>query len=85
MKAYETSATVEDRGQVRVAGVPFEPGTQVDVIITPIISPVENGARSAGSDGAERAAPLLAALDKARNHQSICTFKRVELYHRDER
>jgi hypothetical protein len=31
--AYETSATVEGQGQVRVAGVPFAAGTQVDVII----------------------------------------------------
>ena len=35
MKAYETSATVEDQGQVHVAGVPFEPGTRVEVTITP--------------------------------------------------
>jgi hypothetical protein len=35
MKIYETSATVEDRGQVRIAGVPFAPGTEVDVTISP--------------------------------------------------
>ncbi len=35
MKAYETSTTVEMAGQVRVAGVPFEPGTEVDVLISP--------------------------------------------------
>ena len=35
MKAYETSARVEDQGQVRVAGVPFAPGTEVDVTISP--------------------------------------------------
>jgi hypothetical protein len=34
MKAYETSATVEDAGEIRV-GVPFEPGTQVAVTISP--------------------------------------------------
>jgi hypothetical protein len=32
---YETSATVEDQGRVRVAGVPFAPGTQVEVTISP--------------------------------------------------
>lgn len=35
MKAYETSAKVEDRGEVRVSGVPFVPGTQVRVIVAP--------------------------------------------------
>lgn len=35
VKTYETSATVEDRGQVRVAGVPFAPGTEVAVTISP--------------------------------------------------
>jgi hypothetical protein len=35
MNAYETSAIVEDQGQVRVAGVPFAPGTEVEVTINP--------------------------------------------------
>ena len=35
MKTYETSATVEDQGQVHVAGVPFAPGTEVDITISP--------------------------------------------------
>ena len=34
METYETSATVEDRGQVHVAGVPFAPGTEVAVTIS---------------------------------------------------
>jgi hypothetical protein len=33
MKAYETSATVEREGQLRLAGVPFEPGTEVEVTV----------------------------------------------------
>ena len=35
MKTYETSTTVQDRGEVRVAGVPFAPGTEVEVTISP--------------------------------------------------
>src|SRR5262245_65303555 len=35
MNTYETSATVEDQGQVRVVGVPFPPGTPVEVVISP--------------------------------------------------
>lgn len=33
MNIYETSATVEEQGQVRVVGAPFEPGTHVEITI----------------------------------------------------
>jgi hypothetical protein len=35
MNTYETTATVEDHGQVHLAGVPFAPGTEVEVTISP--------------------------------------------------
>jgi hypothetical protein len=35
MNTFETTATVEDQGEVRVPGVPFAPGTEVDVTISP--------------------------------------------------
>ena len=35
MTTYETSATVEEQGRVLVAGVPFPPGTEVEVTISP--------------------------------------------------
>ena len=35
METYETSATVEEQGQIHVAGVPFAPGTEVDITISP--------------------------------------------------
>jgi hypothetical protein len=35
MKAFETSATVQPQGDVRVVGVPFAPGTEVEVMISP--------------------------------------------------
>lgn len=35
MNTYETSAKVEDRGELRISGVPFAPGTRVDVTISP--------------------------------------------------
>jgi hypothetical protein len=35
MQAYETSATVQTDGQLAIAGIPFPPGTAVDVMITP--------------------------------------------------
>jgi hypothetical protein len=79
MRAYETSATVELNGQVRLAGVPFAPGTQVEVII----SPKPTSATMPGSDAAARAASLFAALDKARNSQSVGGLRREELYDRN--
>lgn len=76
MNAYETTATVEDHGQVRVAGVPFEPGTEVEVIITV----AQNGASS--SMAATRAERLFAALDKGRNTEPVGRMTREELYDR---
>jgi len=35
MSSFETSATVQPQGQVVVGGVPFEPGTEVEVSINP--------------------------------------------------
>ena len=34
MKTYETSTTVEPQGDIRVIGVPFAPGTEVEVTIS---------------------------------------------------
>lgn len=34
--SFETTAIVEDRGEVRVPGVPFPPGTEVEVTISPV-------------------------------------------------
>jgi hypothetical protein len=34
MNTYETSGTVEDHGEVHVSGVPFAPGTEVDITIS---------------------------------------------------
>ncbi|MCI0334652.1 MAG: hypothetical protein L0228_15660 [Planctomycetes bacterium] len=35
MNAYETSATVEPHGDIRLVGVPFAPGTEVEVTVSP--------------------------------------------------
>jgi hypothetical protein len=79
MDTYETSATVEEQGQVRVAGVPFEPGTRVDVIIRP----AENGAGPSDTAEQARVARLLATLDRARNSEPVGRLRRVDLYDRD--
>ena len=74
MAAYETNATVEEDGRVRVDGVPFEAGTVVAVMIVPTV----NGTADAG-----RAARLLAALDCGRNSESVGPLNRAELYDSD--
>ena len=79
MNIYETTATVEDHGEIRVAGLPFAPGTQVEVVIHPI----ENGAGTPTEQTADRSTRLLAALDKARNVEPLGAFNRGELYDRD--
>ena len=79
MNSYETSATVEAQGQVSLAGLPFEPGTRVDVVVTP----VEKEHSSSASDVAARAQRLLSALDQARNTEPVGPLKRSELYDRD--
>ena len=35
MKAFETSTTVQPQGDIRIVGVPFAPGTEVEVTINP--------------------------------------------------
>lgn len=35
MTTYETSAMVQAEGEVRIVGVPFAPGTEVEVTISP--------------------------------------------------
>ena len=75
MKTYETSTTVQEKGEVHVAGVPFKAGTRVDVTIT-AVQPSE-------APAAERVAQLLAALDKARNTEPLGPLRRDELYDRN--
>jgi hypothetical protein len=79
MKTYETSAIVEEQGQVRVTGVPFTPGTVVEVIINPI----ESGVGPPTAQVSDRAERLLASLDKARNVEPIGVLARGEIYDRN--
>src|SRR4051812_43732506 len=47
MDTFATTATVEDPGQVRVAGVPFATGTEVAVTISPKQGSAEAPAQAA--------------------------------------
>jgi len=75
MNTFETIATVEDQGQICVAGLPFAPGTQVEVIV--------NAKADGAAAGSGRVDRLLAALDKGRNVIPLGAFDRGELYDRD--
>ena len=35
MNSFDTSATVQSTGDILVAGVPFAPGTEVEIVISP--------------------------------------------------
>ena len=83
MNAYETSAMVEEHGQVRLVGVPFEPGTEVEVTVRARLSSKANAETTPSAEAASgRAARLFAALNKARNTESIGPLRREELYDR---
>ena len=82
MSRYETTTTVEDHGQVRVAGVPFAPGTEVEVTISPKlptkdrVTPRDDEAWTAARD---RMRELFRTITGFRNSPRI---PREELYER---
>jgi hypothetical protein len=73
MSAYQTATTVDNHGQIHISRLPFQAGTPVDVMV----SPRANGAETIG-----RASRLFAALDAARNSESVGPLNRAELYDR---
>jgi len=78
MNTFETSATVEDQGQLHVSGVPFAPGTEVEITIRP----AQKGGQATAAAATERVAQLFSALDKARNTEPVGPLRREELYDR---
>jgi hypothetical protein len=78
MHAYEASTTVSGQGEIHLVGVPFQPGAEVKVVV----SPAKFG-RPLGSDAEQRVAALLATLDRARNDQPVGPLQREALYDRD--
>lgn len=73
MQPYETSATIENAGQLRLDDVPFPTGTRVAVTIRPQLAPREQPSACR---------QLFAALDQARNVASVGALRREELYER---
>jgi hypothetical protein len=76
MNAYETSATIGGHGEIHLIGLPFRPGTEVEVVVS-----AKNGEPSATD--ANRLAALISALDRAHNTEPVGPLKRDELHDRD--
>jgi len=70
MNHYETSTIVSGQGEIHLAGVPFTPGTEVEIVVSP-------KAGAAASD--QRLAALLTALDRGHNTQSVSLLRRNEI------
>jgi hypothetical protein len=81
MNTYETSATVEDQGHVRLAGVPFTPGTEVEVTIREKSATDANGTPANLEEARAHMRDLFARV-RARNTESVGPLCREELYDR---
>lgn len=76
MNNYETSSTVGGQGDIHLAGLPFTPGTEVQITVSP--------KSTAAADSGERLTALFAALDHAHNQAPIGPLRRDEFYDRDD-
>lgn len=81
MNTYETTATVEDQGQLRVAGLPFAPGTEVEVTIREKVR-AEVSNPPANAEGAFVRMRDLFARVRARNTETVGPLRREDLYDR---
>jgi hypothetical protein len=81
MNTFETSATVEDQGQVRVTGVPFAPGTEVQVTIREMVATEDDHSAAKLEEARARMRDLFARV-RARNTESVGPLRREELYDR---
>lgn len=77
MSAYETSTTVSGQGEIHLSALPFQPGTEVEVIVSPKKPEIPLIA-----DNGRRTTALLSALDHAHNVESIGSLRRDQLYDR---
>jgi hypothetical protein len=76
MNAFETSATVQSLGDIRVAGVPFAPGTEVEVTISPKRSSAEDFSAAWDRICRElRAAPNVQAITDEEIQREIADYR----------
>ena len=79
MNTFETSALIGAEGQVRVAGVPFEPGTKVEVTITRV---AENGTSDEEAALAAARLRMRELFQTVKGFQMTPKLSREELYDR---
>ena len=82
MSIFETSGTVEEYGRVLVAGVPFAPGTEVEITISPKVRSANEASHSddeALAAARGRMRELFRTIKGFRNSPRIA---REELYER---
>jgi hypothetical protein len=82
MNSYETSATVEDQGQVHLAGIPFAAGTQVQVSISPKVRPNESSADIDGQTLAAARARMQELFRTIKGFRMAPKISREDLYDR---
>jgi hypothetical protein len=81
MNTFETSATVQDDGQVHLAGIPFAPGTEVTISIREKSESDSAAQERELKEAGARARELFAKL-QGRNSEPIGPLRREELYDR---
>jgi hypothetical protein len=82
METYETSGTVEEQGRILVGGVPFPPGTKVEIAISAILQAKNEAATpedEALAAARHRLRELFGSIKGFRNSPRI---EREELYDR---
>lgn len=82
MSTYETSATVQEQGRVLVAGVPFAPGTEVEVAISPKTRSADEIARSDDEAWAAAHDRMRELLRTATGFRNTPRIPREDLYDR---
>ena len=82
MQIYETSATVEDQGRVHVAGVPFAPGTEVEITISPKRVRIAEVTCSDGSDLTTVRQQMQVLFRTIKGFRNTPRIPREELYDR---
>ena len=77
MSPYETFTIVGQHGDIHLAGLPFQPGAEVEVVVS--VKPTHAGTHATD----DPAARLLAALQHAHNSESVGPLRREDLYDRN--
>jgi hypothetical protein len=82
MNTYETTATITDSGQISLRGVPFAPGTQVEVAIRLMPSAESASSVSNGATLAAARARMQELFGSVKGFRMGPKIPREELYDR---